>query len=304
MANGIMKGLNHILTNNRFDLLHAIQPISGLACAPLARRFGIPLITDLHNIWPEEMVAQGLIERDDETFIFLKNIEQTIIDSSDVITVVSHFMKEYVKKNYSVRTKQIVVVPSAGPIVNLNPKTLRRDQVVYAGMVNLREHVDLFAHSIQLTKQYASFFISNHGDAIDEVKRITRQIAGKDINYLWFKKRSEVLDFLKQSKIGILTSKNDITRQIGPPLKLYDYMACGLPVVANNIDGWSRIIDDENIGLTTRDDPAEFASAVDKILNDESLWLSMHENAVRAIQTKYNWEITVQNTLLPVYNKL
>lgn len=303
MVNNIRKSVYSLLKQRRFDILHAVQPIAGLACGPIAKEFNIPFATDLHNIWPEEAVAEGFVKRDDGTFKRLHFYTQSIIDSSDVITVVSEFMRSYIITNFSTMNKPIVVIPPAGTTIGGTFELPRESNVVYAGMVNPREHVDLFAKSIPFIKRPASLFISNYGDAIKDIKKITSNYQ-QAINYFWFKRRYEVLEFLIKSKIGVLTSRNDITRQLGPPLKLFDYMACGLPIVANDIGGWSKMIESEGIGRLTGDDPKDFAQSIDSILGDDSGWFKMSKNAVELIRNKYNWQKNVQNLLIPMYDKM
>jgi glycosyltransferase involved in cell wall biosynthesis len=109
---------------------------------------------------------------------------------------------------------------------------------------------------------------------------------------------------LKKSKIGILTSNNDITRQMGPACKLFEYMTCGLPVVANNIGGWTELIEREQIGLLTDDDPKDFANSIDRILSDDSLWQKMHSNALHIVKVKNNWQENARKLLIPLYSSL
>jgi glycosyltransferase involved in cell wall biosynthesis len=304
MINNIRSGIYKVLKDKRFDILNAVQPIAALACGRIAKEFNIPLVTDLHNIWPEESVVDGLIERGDDKFDLLHNYEQTIIDSSDAITVVSDFMKSYIIRNYSVKQKSIIVVPPSGSVIDFSNENKRMSNVVYAGLVSRREHVDLYAHSIPFVKQDASFFISNHGEAVNKIKKITNIRSYPKVNYFWFRNRNDVVEFLKKSKIGILTSRNDITRQIGPPLKLFEYMSCGLPVVANDIGGWTEMIERDQIGLLADDNPKYFADSVDKILSDDSLWHKMNSNALRIIKTKNNWQEIAQRILIPLYTTL
>lgn len=304
MVANIRSGIRKIMRRNKFDILHAIQPIAALACAPIAKELGIPLMADLHNIWPEEAVEQKVSTNKDNTFIRLWNYEQNIIDSSDVVTVVSDFMKSYIVRNYSVSNKSIVVLPPGGPLLDNLSGAHRENNVVYSGMVSHREHVDLLARSIPLVKQAGSFFISSYGDAIDDIQKINALLGPPRLNYFWFVKRYEAFEFLKRSKIGILTSQNNITRQLGTPCKLFSYMACGLPIIANDIGGWSDMIKDENIGLLTNDDPEDFADSIDMLLADDSLWHRMHSNAINLIRTKYNWKKNVQDILIPIYDRL
>lgn len=302
MADSLKEGMQYILTENKFDVIHAVQPVAGLAAMEVAKEHGIPLAIDLHNIWPEELVVQGFIKRNDKTFTRLHNLEQQLINGATAITVVSEFMKSYMMENYSASNK-ITVVPPVGQILNLSKRQTEKN-VVYAGMVNLREHVDLFAKSIPLIKTSASFFISKHGDAIEKIKTITDKPGYPKVNYFWFAEHADLMDFLARSRVGILTSVNDITRQIGPPLKLFDYMSCGLPIVANRIGGWSDMIEKEQIGLLVDDNPDSLAESVDLLLNDDSTWYNMRQNAQNLVREKYNWENVIENVLIPLYSKL
>jgi colanic acid biosynthesis glycosyl transferase WcaI len=210
-------------------------------------------------------------------------------------------MKSYIHEKYSVKhNKRIIVVPPGGPVLSLTPNNARHNNVVYAGLVNTNEHVDLFAQSIPFVKHSASFFISNKGDnMVNHIKKITK--GNPAVNWFWIKKRGEILDFLSRSKIGVLPSSNNICRQIGTPLKLFDYMACGLPVVANHIGGWTELIEKEGVGLLSKDDPTDFAQSIDMLLGDDSLWHKMHNSAINLIKTKYNWQRIVDDVLIPLY---
>jgi glycosyltransferase involved in cell wall biosynthesis len=304
MVEVVRKGLQRVLRDTRFDILHAVQPYAALACTSLIKEFNLPLVTDLHNVWPEEAVAESMAEINDKTFNRLRNIEQTIIDSSAAITVVSDFMKSYVVNKYSTANKPVIVVPPAGPILQKRQEIIKENNVIYAGSVHPREHVDLFAYSIPFIKQPASFFISNYGRALSNIKKITKRSGYPPVNYVWFKTRYEVLEFMERSKLAALPSQNDITRQLGPPLKLFDYMACGLPVVANDIGGWSEMIKREQIGILTSDDPKDYAQAVDIIMSDDTLWHKMHSNAMKLIKTKYNWQKVAEDILVPLYTNV
>jgi len=75
------------------------------------------------------------------------------------------------------------------------------------------------------------------------------------------------------------------------PLKLFEYMACGKPVVASDIEGVREIILESNGGiLVPPENPAKLAEAVIRLLNDEELIDKMGKNGLRSIEEKYNWE--------------
>lgn len=299
----LSSGLSDVLKKKTFDIIHAVQPHSAVACSTLCQQYHIPLVTDLHNIIEEELVAEGSARRGDDRCKWFHSIEQMILTTSSAVTVVSQQMKSYILENYTVPEDNIVVIPPAGPLLNLGQNITREQNVIYAGSVHPREHVDLFAKSIEYVRSQASFFISSRVMGNVNVKKI---IDGSkaNIRYVWFRRREEILGLLSRSKIGILTSRDDISRQIGPPLKLYDYLSCGLPIVANDVGGWSKLISNERVGILTEDNPVAYASGIDTLLEDEKLWQQMHMNALRLIRDKYNWDKIVTNNLIPLYKSL
>ncbi|RLG80543.1 MAG: hypothetical protein DRO40_11005, partial [Thermoprotei archaeon] len=97
-------------------------------------------------------------------------------------------------------------------------------------------------------------------------------------------------EFMKKCHVGILPSSRNKARILGPPVKLYDYLSVGLPVVANYIGGWSEVIKREKIGVTTDDDPESFAKGIYQLIQDKDLYYKYANNALRAIKEKYNWD--------------
>ena len=298
-------GMRKVLRNKKFDILHAVQPISALACAPLAREFGIPMVTDLHNIWSEEVTLQHDIDRENPLTVRIRALEQEIINGSSALTLTSEEMKNYLLKNFNVpQNVLLTILPPAGPKISPPPFDSKENNVVFAGLVDPADHVDLFAKSLVHVKSRASFYISNRGELLAEIKKITNQEKQAQVNYKWFNMREDALNLLKKSRIGVLTERNDITRQLGPPLKIFDYMACGLPVVANDIGGWTEMISREKIGILTKDDPIDFANAIDLLLSDLDLWKMMATNAIKLNMQSYNWPLNVKKNLEPLYVKL
>ena len=305
MANRIRTGLKKILLEEKYDLIFAVQGISGLACGPLAKELNIPLITELDNGWPEEAVANGFAKPGDKTFNQLKKYEQMILDSSDGLVLISDFHKSHLEKNYSVSNDKMFVVPGAAPVITKNTTENREPNVIYTGTVHKRAHVDLFAKSIKFVKNPANFFISKYGDAINEVKKITSVKGYPKVNYVWFKKRDELFDFFLRSKVGVVPFQDDITWKIGISQKSLLYMSCGLPIVSNDIGNWlSDVIKKEKVGLLAdKDDPKDFAEKIDMLLSDDNLWYKSHQNGIKLVNSTYNWNKISKDILIPMILK-
>ena len=86
-------------------------------------------------------------------------------------------------------------------------------------------------------------------------------------------------------------------------MKLFNYMSVGLPVVANDIGGWTEIIRREKVGLLTSDDPKEFAEALIDVVSNPKAMQEYAINGLELVNKKYNWNNSAQE-LLEVYEDL
>jgi glycosyltransferase involved in cell wall biosynthesis len=75
------------------------------------------------------------------------------------------------------------------------------------------------------------------------------------------------------------------------PTKLFDSMACGVPVVASQIGDVKQIIEEGQWGLMVDErDPESICAAIETIALTPGLRARMARNAVRLADAKYTWE--------------
>jgi len=269
---------------------------------PLALQAGealdIPVIADLHNIITEELVAAGTIRPGERTYGLLQELMADWLSQADLVCVVSQEMAKYVVSRYGIRAQDVVVaLPGGRPRVS---ETIllrrRRDKVVYAGMLSYREHVDLFVRSapyVKAVRPLARFYATARGEDMKRIVKLDKKL-GSNITFFWFPDERRFFRFLSSCSLAVLPSSSDMARKMGTPIKLLDYMSVGLPVVANAVGGWSRIIADERIGLLVSDEPRDFADAILELLGDDELRLEMAKRALKLVSDKYSWDRTAE----------
>jgi glycosyltransferase involved in cell wall biosynthesis len=79
----------------------------------------------------------------------------------------------------------------------------------------------------------------------------------------------------------------------GTRLKILESMAFGLPVVTTSVGCEGLAVEDER-DLLIRDNPAEFAFAVQRLLTDAELWNKLRENAHKLVRERYSWETVLE----------
>ena len=75
------------------------------------------------------------------------------------------------------------------------------------------------------------------------------------------------------------------------PIKIFEYMACGKPVVATDLEIIRDIINENRCGLLTKlGDAGDFAEKIKMLLGNEALIKQFGENGRNAAIEKYTWD--------------
>lgn len=104
--------------------------------------------------------------------------------------------------------------------------------------------------------------------------------------------RKQVAETLEKSVAGLVTLHPVPNYLDSQPVKMFEYMAAGLPVIASNFPLWRQIIEGNNCGICV--DPlnvVEISQAIQWILDNPEQAQEMGRNGCRAVVEKYNWDV-------------
>ena len=110
----------------------------------------------------------------------------------------------------------------------------------------------------------------------------------KHVLWLGWVDHSELYNYIKACKIGIIPHlvTNHVNTTI--PNKIFDYMGCGIPVVSSDAQPMKRIIDEEQCGLTFESGNADrLAKAILEVFHSS---IDYGKNGKESVRCKYNWQ--------------
>ena len=179
----------------------------------------------------------------------------------------------------------------------------RKNEACYIGGITESRGIKEIIKSIQyldgVKLNLAGNFIEK--DVEEEVKRYDEW---KDVNELGFLNRDEIAEVLSSSKVGLVTLHPLISYQEALPIKMFEYMVAGIPVVSSNFLLWKEIVEGNNCGICI--DPLnskEIENAIKYIVNNPKEAEQMGKNGKKAVLEKYNWGIEEQK-LYTLYKEL
>ncbi len=116
--------------------------------------------------------------------------------------------------------------------------------------------------------------------------------------------QSEVVKLLSEADVGWVPLAPIAKFYKNIPTKLFEYMACGLPVVGSDLPPIRRFVQDAQAGLLAAPaDPQAHADQILCLVQNPELARQMGERGYRAFLEEYNWESEGQK-LLHLYNYL
>ncbi len=97
--------------------------------------------------------------------------------------------------------------------------------------------------------------------------------------------------YLKSADCLVLTgtTNSETSKEHTSPMKMFEYMASGNPIVASNLPSFKEILNNENSILVESDNPEAMAVSIKKALNDTELLKSISEQAYKDVQ-QYTWD--------------
>lgn len=119
------------------------------------------------------------------------------------------------------------------------------------------------------------------------------------VNEQGFVDRAGVRQVLGKSVAGLVALHPVINYLDALPVKMFEYMAAGIPVIASDFPLWREIVLRNQCGLCVDPmDPASIAKAIDYLVRHFNEARQMGENGRRAVMERYNWPKEEKKMLL------
>lgn len=116
--------------------------------------------------------------------------------------------------------------------------------------------------------------------------------------------RAEIRDILATSFAGMCTLHATPSHLIAEPIKMFEYMAAGIPVISANIPYYEQIIKEADCGICVDPtNPAQIARAVRFLRDNPEEAQRMGGNGRQAVLSRYNWDFEGEK-LVALYREM
>ena len=282
------------------ELVHFHDP----ELIPLGLRLklkGFVVVADFHEDIPLQILTKPYLNfflRKIASFAFKTYQRYAIKKLSAIVSATPSIAQTLIKYN----PKNIVV--KNYPIID---KTIRNNSsknnwITYIGGISvIRGFYEIIeaAEASNTRLKIAGVF---HEPKLHDV--IKRDEYAFCVDFLGFLDKEQIDKLLSESIAGLVTLYPTSNFQDSLPIKLFEYMSAGLPVIASNFPLWKDIVEKNNCGLCVNPkDPKAIADAINYLVENPKEAQEMGNNGRQAVVKRYNWEIE-EKKLINLYNSL
>ncbi len=270
---------------NKFDIVHAQNPISALAMKNIKGK----KILSLQGNFSEQI---SLLHGNTVGCISSK-LEKNALKWADAITVPSKEMyEEYTKNGYKVS-----YVPNAIDILSFPESEDRRyeKQLIYAGRLSEEKGIlDLLKVTDKLSKDI-DLIILGSGPEESKVQEIAKKLP--NVHFLGYQSKENTIKLIRGSDVLIQPS----IMEGGTSSTLLESMVCKTPIIATSVGGNKEtIVHMKTAYVVRQNSPSYILDAIDELFNNPEKRKTLSDNAFEIVQN-YDWEHVGQN-YLDVYN--
>jgi glycosyltransferase involved in cell wall biosynthesis len=164
--------------------------------------------------------------------------------------------------------------------------------VAFFGGLTSWHGVDLMLDAVRHPRWPAGVELLVIGAGAQEHKVREAVQAGLPVRWLGYRPHEQIPDLIAGAIAGLIPITNPQGRSSTgvSPLKLYETLACGIPVIATDLPGQAEIVRAGDCGLVIPcDDPAALAGAVAQLSADPTAAREMGRRGAELVRTKHSW---------------
>ena len=297
-----------LVKRENIDIIYARHGISTIPTIILGKITGIPTIVEVNGLLSEETQYQKPVFNS-----LISSLDKLASKKANHLIAVTQGLKDYLIELNNRPEKEITVIPNGVNISKFRPMNMAESRkkhgldydnlVIFMGTLAHWQGISFLIEAVELLKnEDFTVLIVGSGPIEQELRDIVnkKQLESK-IKFTGPVDYSDIPGYINCGDICVAPFTINRNMKIGlSPLKVYEYGACGKPVVASRIKNL-EFIELEKIGrLVEPENPKALAESIKNMLANKKEAETMGLNARKLMETKYNWDCIAQRIQIQI----
>ncbi len=269
------------------------------------KRLGKKVVFDSHEDVPRQLLGKHylhpLVRR--VLSVVFASFERWACARLDGIVAATPFIRD---KFLAINRRTVTVsnFPVLGELDSRTPWVNKHTEVCYVGSIATIRGIKEMTQAMALCKSNVQLnLVGGFAEAGLEAQ-MQVQPGWARVQRWGVQDRAGVRSALERSLAGLVTLHPIINYLDALPIKMFEYMAAGIPVIVSDFPLWAGIVRDADCGLCVDPmNPSAIAAAIDYLVSRPDEAQRMGENGRLAVERQYNWN-SEEQSLLALYEQL
>lgn len=291
-----------LASKEKFDfILTMFHPfhLAPKAAVDCGRKTGLPVIVKIDDAVFENASGLKAIQRRIERMINAKTLK-----NASRVLVMNNETKNLVVNYYGVSYEKIAIVPNGVDINRFYSKNEPSKKIIFSGIMYYHRGLDVLLQAApEIIKKVpdVEFVLLGDGPELSKLQNIVNEKdLSKNVKFEGWLDREKIQDYLSAGAIGIGPLRaTDVTKN-ALPIKVLEYMASYLPIIAWEQTLPSDVLIDGKNGFFVKSS-SDLAEKIVQLLVDQKLRLQMGLES-RNLVEKFDWK-NIVSMIIDEYNK-
>lgn len=263
------------------------------------------IIYDVHEDYAKQILSKPYLpEWTRYSIAWLVNkVEKVISRTFDAIVTAT----DDISNNFSYHKRIVAVrnfpVLSNFSLLNKTDNSTIFNLIYVGGLVEIRGISQVIQSLEYIQKEVklilcGKFYPANYEEQVRSLKGFEK------VEYQGWVRPQDIPAKMAQAEVGIVCFLPEPNHINALPNKLFEYLSCGLPVIASDFPLWKEIIEGNHCGICVNPlNPREIAQAIEYLMEHPDEAKQMGKSGRKAVEERYNWELEKER-LIGLYKKL
>jgi glycosyltransferase involved in cell wall biosynthesis len=282
----------------RYDVIQVHTMPDFLVFSALGPKLlGTPVVLDVHDLMPELYASKFKIGDSHWAIRVIKAVERWSIGFADRAIAVHDPQRRTLAGRVEDGRKFSVVMNLPDPaLFTPRVEAPRSDKftLIYHGMVGSRHGLDVAVRAVAKARREVrelELQVVGDGDYFPAVRELVHELGVEGHVRLeqGYVPVEELVPVIKQASVGIVPLLDDPFTRYMLPVKLLEYLAVGVPVIASGTETIRAFFDERTVALSTPGDPDDLAGRIVELYRDVPKREALTA-AARAFSAEHSWE--------------